>query len=165
MITGSGYAESSVEVRKRKNAVMKKVINGKYIDLNKLKDNILCIRYCSTNALIPTIKVQRITDDTKGVINDIIEDNFEKRLFEKLSEDEKRIVKRFVQVFNLDIDVSDKMDEEYRKQFEIVLGQFQSGNNNPAIKTKLKQYITESMESGFLPRRQCFKLLFELANS
>lgn len=165
MIIGSGYTESPIEVRLRKNAVMKKVINGKYINMNKLKDNILMIRYCSTNALIPTIKVQRITDDTKGVINDIIEDKFEKRLFEKLSEDEKRIVKRFVQVFNLDLDVTDKIDEEYKKQFEIVLGQFQSGNNNPAIKTKLKQYITESMESGFLPRRQCFKLLFELANA
>ena len=130
-----------------------------------MKDNILMIRYCSTNALIPTIKVQRITDDTKGVINDIIEDKFEKRLYEKLTVEDKRIIKRFVQVLNLDIDVHDKMDDEYKRQFEIVLGEWTAGNTNKAIKSKLKQYITESMESGFLPRRQCFKLLFELSNS
>jgi hypothetical protein len=29
----------------------------------------------------------------------------------------------------------------------------------------LKQYLVESMESGMLPRREAFKLLFELANS
>jgi hypothetical protein len=84
---------------------------------------------------------------------------------EKLDMNEKRLVKRIVDSFKLDIDLSSKEEEEYVRQYEVVLGQFQAGNNNPQIKAKLKQYIMESMESGMLPRRECFKLLFELANS
>ena len=64
---------------------MRKVINGKYIDLNKLKDNIITIRYCSTGALIPTVKVQSISRDVRGIVEDIINDKFEKRLYEKFN--------------------------------------------------------------------------------
>jgi len=144
---------------------MKKIINGKYIDLNKLKNNIICIRYCKTRALVPNVKVQHISNGVKEIIDDIINDKFEKRLYEKLDMNEKRLVKRIVDSLKLDIDTSSKEEEEYVRQYEVVLGQFQAGNNNPQIKNKLKQYIMESMESGMLPRREAFKLLFELANS
>ena len=101
----------------------------------------------------------------KEIIDDIINDKFEKRLYEKLDMNEKRLVKRIVDSLKLDIDTSSKEDDEYQRQFEVVLGQWKSGNNNEMIKNKLKQYIMESMESGMLPRREAFKLLFELANS
>ena len=65
----------------------------------------------------------------------------------------------------MDFDLHSKDEEDYQHQFEVVLGQFQTGNNNPQIKAKLKQYIMKSMESGMIPRRESFKLLFELANS
>ena len=128
---------------------MKKIINGKYIDLNKLKNNIICIRYCKTRALVPNVKVQHISNGVKEIIDDIINDKFEKRLYEKLDMNEKRLVKRIVDSL----------------KFDVVLGEFRSGNTNSLIKNKLKQYIMESMESGMIPRRECFKLLFELANS
>ena len=78
---------------------------------------------------------------------------------------EKRLVKRIVDSLKLEVDLHSKEDEEYQRQFEVVLGQFHSGNTNPLIKNKLEQYIMESMESKMMPRRECFKLLFELANS
>ena len=133
--------------------------------MNKLKNNIICIRYCKTRALVPNVKVQHVSNDIKEIINDIIDDKFEKRLYEKLNVNDKRLVKRIVDSLKLDIDTSSKEDEEYARQFDVVLGEWKSGNNNDMIKAKLKQYIMESMESGLLPRRECFKLLFELANS
>jgi len=163
-IVGKGM-EGVNDAKKSKESVMKKIINGKYIDLNKLKNNIICIRYCKTRALVPNVKVQHVSNDIKEIINDIIDDKFEKRLFEKLNVNDKRLVKRIVDSLKLDIDTSSKEDEEYQRQFEICLGEFHAGNTNPQIKAKLKQYIMESMESGLLPRRECFKLLFELANS
>jgi hypothetical protein len=164
-IVGKGMAEGVNDAKKSQESVMKKIINGKYIDLNKLKNNIICIRYCKTRALVPNVKVQHISNDIKEIINDIIEDKFEKRLYEKLNINDKRLVKRIVDSLKLDIDTSSKEDEEYARQFDVVLGEWKSGNNNDMIKAKLKQYIMESMESGMLPRREAFKLLFELANS
>ena len=163
-IVGKGM-EGVNDAKKSKETVMKKIINGKYIDLNKLKNNIICIRYCKTRALVPNVKVQHISNEIKEIIDDIINDKFEKRLYEKLDMNEKRLVKRIVDSLKLDIDISSKEEEEYVRQYEVVLGQFQAGNTNPLIKNKLKQYIMESMESGMLPRREAFKLLFELANS
>jgi hypothetical protein len=164
-IVGKGMAEGVNDAKKSKESVMKKIINGKYIDLNKLKNNIICIRYCKTRALVPNVKVQHVSNDIKEIINDIIEDKFEKRLYEKLNINDKRLVKRIVDSLKLDIDLHSKEDEEYARQFDVVLGEWKGGNNNDMIKAKLKQYIMESMESGLLPRRECFKLLFELANS
>ena len=86
--------ETPIEVRKKKSENMRKVINGKYIDLNKLNNNIITIRYVSTGALIPTVKVQSISRDVRGIVEDIINDKFEKRLYEKLDMNEKRLIKR-----------------------------------------------------------------------
>ena len=118
-----------------------------------------------TNAYIPTVKAQHISNDVKEVINDLITDKFDNRLFEKLPEGDRRLVKRVIKAFSLDINIKDMTEDEYRKQFDVVLGQFQAGNNSPLIKNKLKQYVIESMESGFLTRRESWNILFELANA
>ena len=161
-IVGRGYSSSEEDKPVRKNTIPKKVINGKFIDLNKLKNNILTVRYLKTGGFVPTVKSQHISNDVKSVIEDIINDKFEKRLYEKLQPDEKRLVKRLVGALKIDIDVNTKEDDEYRKQFEIVLGEFQAGNTSPAIKNKLKQYVAESMQSGMITRREAWQLLYEL---
>ena len=120
------------------------------------------MRYVKTGGFIPTVKSQHISNDVKSVIEDIINDKFEKRLFEKLQADEKRLVKRLVEALKIDIDVNTKEDDEYRKKFEIVLGEFQAGNTSPAIKNKLKKYVAESMQSGMITRREAWQLLYEL---
>jgi hypothetical protein len=160
-IVGRGYSDDE-DKPVRKNTIPKKVINGKFIDLNKLKNNILTVRYLKTGGFVPTVKSQHISNDVKSVIEDIINDKFEKRLYEKLQPDEKRLVKRLVGALKIDIDVNTKEDDEYRKQFEIVLGEFQAGNTSPAIKNKLKQYVAESMQSGMITRREAWQLLYEL---
>ena len=111
------------------------------------------------------MKVQTISLNTKEVIDDIINEKYDKRLYEKLNVNEKRLIKRIVDSLKLNIDVYDKTDEEYKRQFEIVMGEYQAGNNSQLIKNKLKQYIMESMESGNIPRREAFKILFDLSNS
>ena len=80
-IVGKGM-EGVNDAKKSKETVMKKIINGKYIDLNKLKNNIICIRYCKTRALVPNVKVQHISNGVKEIIDDIVNDKFEKRLYE-----------------------------------------------------------------------------------
>ena len=83
----------------------------------------------------------------------------------KLNTTEKQLVKRVVSALNLDVDTNSKEDDDYKKEFEILVGEMNAGNTNPQIKNKLKQYITDSLESAFTPRRQAFQLLFELSNA
>ena len=125
-IVGKGM-EGVNEAKKSKETVMKKIINGKYIDLNKLKNNIICIRYCKTRALVPNVKVQHISNGVKEIIDDIINDKFEKRLYEKLDMNEKRLVKRIVDSLKLDLDLHSKEEEEYVRQYEVVLGAVEIG--------------------------------------
>jgi hypothetical protein len=99
------------------------------------------------------------------VINDLINDKFDNRLFQKLTDTDRRLVKRVIKAFNLTVDDKDISEEEYKKQYNVVLGQFKSGNTSPLIKNKLRQYVVESMETGSLTRREAWQLLFELANA
>ena len=83
-------------------------------------------------------KSQHISNDVKSVIEDIINDKFEKRLFDKLETNDKRLIKRFITALKIDINISSKEEDEYRQQFDILLGQLRAGNTNPDIKNKLK---------------------------
>ena len=161
-IVGRGASDEDTEPEVD---VTRKEFNGKFIDLRKLKDNILTIKYVKTNAYVPTVKAQHISNDVKEVITDLINSKFDNRLFEKLAEGDRRLVKRVIKAFSLDVDLKDNTEEEYKRQFDVILGQFQAGNNSPLIKNKLKQYVIESMESGFLTRRESWNILFELSNA
>jgi hypothetical protein len=130
-----------------------------------LKENILAIKYVKTGAYIPNVKSQHVSEDTKEVINDLINEKFDNRLFQKLPDTDRRLVKRVIKAFKLTVDDKDVSEEEHRKQYDIILGQFKAGNTSPLIKNKLKQYVVESMETGALTRREAWQILFELANA
>ena len=111
------------------------------------------------------MKARHISNDVKEVITDIVNNTFDNRLFEKLAEGDRRLVKRVIKAFSLDVGLKDNTEDEYKRQFDIILGQFQAGNTSPLIKNQLKKYVIESQESGFLTRRESWQILFELANS
>ena len=159
-IVGRGATDEDTEVD-----VTRKEFGGKFIDLRKLKENILTIKYVKTGAYIPTVKAQHISNDVKEVITDIVNNTFDNRLFEELPEGDRRLVKRVIKAFSLDVGLKDNTVDEYKRQFDIILGQFQAGNTSPLIKNQLKKYVIESQESGFLTRRESWQILFELANS
>ena len=141
----------------------KKVINGKYIDLEKLKQNIISVRYVSTGAYLPSLKVQTITDETKEIINDILGNKYDARLYKKLNPDERRIIKRLKTILKLNIDVGDEDDLEFSKNYKILLGEFQAGNNNPEIIAKLRKYVVEAISQNIIPRNFGFNLLVQLS--
>ena len=63
-----------------------------------MKENILTIKYVKTGGYVPTVKSQHISNDTKEVILDLINNKFDNRLFDKLSEVDKRLIKRVIKV-------------------------------------------------------------------
>ena len=141
------------------------LVNGKYIDLHKLKENILILKYQRNDTQIANFKPERISKDCKDIIEDIITDKFDKRLFDKLNAADARVVKRMVKTLNLttNINTENKHDQDFQRQFDILRGELNSGNNNPQIKAQLKKYLVEAMNNGLVPLRECHILLYQLS--
>jgi hypothetical protein len=143
----------------------KKTLNdGKFtLDLDKLKKNILCVSYASCRAKIPSLKDAHISNDVKNMILDIVEGKYNANLFLKMKQDDQRIVSNFVRVLKIpDIDMSE-FDAGYQLHYEVLLGQVNSGQNNPEIKKELKEYILRAITEGLIPRIQGLNKLFELS--
>ena len=135
-----------------------------YIELDKLATNILSAKYSRTDAHLPTLKVQHISNKVKELIQDVMKETYDERLFKILSEDDKRVFKRFVKALHLDnIPIQDDLDEQFQKEYEILLGEFNSGNNAPEVKKALKRYVVEGLNEGKLNRNQAYFLLYQLS--
>jgi hypothetical protein len=143
----------------------KKTLNdGKFtLDLDKLKRNILSVTYSSCRAVIPSLKKEHVSNDVKNMILDIIDEKYNANLFNKMKQDDQRIVSNFVRVLKIpDIDMSE-FDAGYQLHYEVLLGQLNSGQNNPTIKKELKEYILRAITEGLIPRSQGLTKLFELS--
>ncbi len=138
--------------------------NGKFtIHLDKLRRNILSVTYSSCRASIPSLKKEHISNDVKNVITDIVEGKYNANLFNKMKQDDQRIVSTFVRTIKIpDIDMTE-FDDAYQNHYEILLGQINSGQNNPAVKRELKEYILRAITEGLIPKAQGLTKLFELS--
>jgi hypothetical protein len=147
-----------------RNPDKKSLNNGKFIlDLEKLKRNILSVTYASCRAVIPSLKKEHVSNDVKNMIMDIVEDKYNANLFNKMKQDDQRIVSNFVRVLKIPgIDLSE-FDAGYQLHYEVLLGEVNSGNNNPAIKRELKEYILRAITEQLIPKAQGLTKLFELS--
>ena len=138
--------------------------NGKFtLDMDKLKRNILSVTYASCRAVIPSLKKEHVSNDVKDMIMDIVENKYNANLFNKMKQDDQRIVSNFVRVLKIpDIDMSE-FDAGYQLHYEVLLGEINSGNNNPAIKRELKEYILRAITEQLIPKAQGLTKLFELS--
>ena len=132
------------------------------VNIDKLKKNILNVQYISCRGSVPNLKNERISDDVKAVILDIVEDKYNSKLFEKLLTDDQRIVSNFVRTLKIrDIDM-DEFDKRYQHEYELLLGEVNSGNSNDKIKQQLKQYILRGISENLIPRTQGLNQILNL---
>jgi hypothetical protein len=160
VIRGRGYVKHEHPTKKPRRHYIGEAY---YVDLNKLDDNILCVKYASNDSTVPSSRNQQISDKTKEIIYDILKDKFDERIFNLLNQEEKRVVKRFIKAVKLDIKINDEADKEFQKQFEIVRGEYLAGNSSPEIKSALKRYVLEAMKENKIPRHEGFSLLYTLS--
>ena len=159
-IIGRGKPHLETTLSKRKY-----ISNDKfYIDIKKLNDNILSVKYSKTDSNIPSLKSQSISTDLKELIQDSIEGNYDNRIFKKLNDTDKRIFKRFCSVCKInEIEIDDPYDEAFQQRFEILKGEYLSGNSSPQNKNELKRYILEAHLSNKIPRSEAMMLLYEIS--
>ena len=112
-----------------------------YIDLGKLHNNILNVKYTSCRGSVPNIKAERISDDVKDVILDIIGNKYNSKLFDKLFTDDQRIIANLIKTLRIPDINMDVFNKRYQHEYEILLRQVNSGNTNEKVKMQLKKYI------------------------
>jgi hypothetical protein len=134
-----------------------------YVELDKLVSNILSVKYARTDAYMPTLKVQVISNKVKELIQDVMRDDYDERIFKLLPEEDKRVFKRFVKALHLNLPIHDDLDERFQKEYEILLGEFNSGNTSAEVKKALKKYVVEGLNEGKLSRHQAYFLLYQLS--
>ena len=134
-----------------------------YIEKNKLRDNILSVKYAKNEVPPSQLRPRSISTALRELIEDVINDNYNEKVYKMLPDDDKRIFKKFVKVLKLPIDTFDDLDKEYQKNYELLKGQFHSGNNSPEIKNALRKYIVEGMNEGKLNRSESMFLLYQLS--
>ena len=127
-------------------------VNKFTIDMDKLNKNILSVKYTSCRAIVPSLKPEKISDDVKAVIINILEKKYNIKLFDKLLTDDQRIISTFVRTLKIPDINMDNFDRKYQQEYELLLGQVNSGNSNEKVKQQLKQYILRGISENLIPR-------------
>ena len=161
--TGTGLI-SGRGLKMRESTMQNRHYVGKfYIEKNKLKKNLLSIKYSKNEAPHSQLRPRSISTALRGIIEDVIVNNYNEKVYLMLEDDDKRTFKKIVKVLKLPIDIYDDLDKEYQKNYELLKGQFLSGNNSPEVKAALRKYIVEGMNEGKLNRSESMFLLYQLS--
>ena len=142
----------------------RQIIGNMYIDLDKLKKNILFCKYAKSNTSVPKIPVQIISQDLADCIFNIISHKFNLKEYGLLSKDEKRTCNTFIHMFKFnDIPkIPDADNLEFQRQYEIIYQEYMAGNNSPELINKLKQYIKIAIKEGYISNKEGLSLLIDL---
>jgi hypothetical protein len=153
-------SESDEEVTSGKKMFLNK---GKFaVNMDKLRHNILHVYYVSSRASIPSLKRENISSDTRDVLLDILANKYNDKLFNKLKPDEQRLISTFVRVMKIPIDMKE-FDDSYQKNYEVLTGVINAGNNNPKVKAELKLYILRGISENLIPKAQGQLMLYNLS--
>lgn len=132
------------------------------INLEKLRKNVLHVYYVSSRASIPQLKRENISSDTRDVILDILDNKYNDKLFNKLSGDEQRLISTFVRIMKIPISMTE-FDDAYQKNYDVLMGEVNAGNNNPRIIAELKLYILRGISENLIPKHQGQLMLYKLS--
>jgi hypothetical protein len=149
---------------------LKRVVDEFALPNNRLKiegdtlrnNNILKLKYKSNNNSHPNIHFQRISQNLSDILYDIIKGKYDERFYKLLDPMEKELVKKFIKVCKFSIDVDKNETEEFNRNYEILHGEYMSGNDSNEIKAKLKQYTIFGMKTGRLTKAEAMATLVQL---
>jgi hypothetical protein len=163
---GRGINTTDIQGIKPKNNYLQ--FGKYYINENKLKDNIICIRR-HNGVNVSDIPVRRITNDLGNVIR-TISGNGQPHFDDlgKLTTVEKeylyRISKRSNILDRLTLPTPNKDEKEKDiNQFEIYKGELLNGNDSTELIKKFKLLIIKMIHNELLPKGQAKEILMELA--
>lgn len=143
---------------------------GKYV-INKnrlINDRVLSIRTIKGSSV--GIKPLRISPQMIKVVNSMIDNKFDDKLYSSLKDDEKEYLYTVSKKSNLldkfNINSPDKQkEEELFNKFKVVEGQFVAGNNNPQLIKEYKLLLLKMKRFKLMEPDEVNEILEELALS
>jgi len=140
-----------------------KQIHRKYfIDTHKLNNNVLEIRY-NKNRHLTNVKTQVIGNGVKNIIHNIINnDNMNQKEYHVLTEHEKHLIRTILNMLEKP-HLLGSTDEQFNDKFQILLGEYNAGNNSEQLRSQLKQYIIHAMKLNLIPRNAGNSMLLEMS--
>jgi hypothetical protein len=156
---GTGFKKKRV-YRGRGSSGEEETLHRYYVDTKRLNNGVLCVRYRKNHAV--KMKPIEISQAVKECILDICNDRFSSRIYDTLSDEEKKIVYRFVKELNLPLDIKNESVENTFKEFEILKGEIVAGNDNPEVKRRLKICIHDLVQMKRMPQQRGLQILAEL---
>lgn len=139
-----------------------KKVNHKYfIDHNKLDNNILEVRY-NRNRHLTNIKSQYVGGAVKKIVKDISIGTLDTTDYHKLSGQEKHLVRQLLHMFDKG-DLLKDDDNAFEKEFQVLMGSWNAGNNSELLRKQLKQFILYGIKINKIPRNTGLNMLMELS--
>ena len=139
-----------------------KVIHRKYfIDTHKLNNNILEVRY-NKNRHLTNVKTQVIGHGVKNIIHSIInDDTMNEKEYHVLTEQEKHLIRTILNMLDKSHLLSNA-DEEFNERFQILLSEYNAGNNSEILRNQIKQYILHAMKLNMISRQAGQQMIIEM---
>jgi hypothetical protein len=139
-----------------------KILNKKYfIDTHKLNNNILEVRY-NKNRHLTNVKTQVIGHGVKNIIHSIINDNnMNQNEYHVLTEQEKHLIRTILNMLDKSHLLSNA-DEEFNERFQILLSEYNAGNNSEILRNQIKQYILHAMKLNMIGRQAGQQMIIEM---
>ena len=140
-----------------------KQIHKKYfIDTHKLNNNVLEIRY-NKNRHLTNVKSQVIGNGVKQIIHNILNnDSLNEKDYHVLTEHEKHLIRTILNMLEKSHLLSNA-DEQFNDKFQILLGEYNAGNNSEMLRNQLKQYIIHAMKLNMIGRQAGQQMLIEMS--
>ena len=143
---------------------------GKYvIHYKQLMDNdMLNVKYKSLGR-IPQFKPIPISDNFKEYICDVLDSGkHNDKQYKHIPVEERKVWEKIVSgaglgdVLKIKKTISDG-DKDDMERFEMLKGQYISGNNSPSVIRELRRFVVRFLSEGKLKRNQALDLLLELS--
>lgn len=137
-----------------------------FIDMNRLKDNQLFIKYIYNNVTLKQLPTMTISDDLKEIVMDTINNRYNKKIFNTLDENDKRIFRLVVKAFKLNnkIELPEEEDvKEFKTKYRVLVGSYLSGNDSTEIKKELLKYVRLGLAMKTIPSNEAYSLIYELS--
>ena len=134
-----------------------------YINLSKLKMNRLSISYIKSRSTLPAYRNLNITNDVRECLINIINKKFNRKEFQSLAYLDRQLIQEFVRKCKLeDVNVDIESIEQDNRNFQILLGEFEAGNNSDKIILELKHYLKLMVLRKIITKAHAFEILFEI---
>jgi hypothetical protein len=139
------------------------------LSINDLKNkNKIVVKFVSSpNTMASQFKgTPIISNNLRDLILDTVQDKYNKKLFDMLGPNDRRLFKKLVKVLKIHtVDIDNSEDAEEEKQFQILLGEWEAGNNSPNIIATLKKHIRLAILDKRISKSSGLELLLDLNNN